>query len=53
MRDHWKDYQKRWHLLEAPLRPNQEVTDAVVGYVSGRRRDEMVPVLKPSQCMRP
>lgn len=29
MKDHWNDYQNRWHLLEPPLRPHQDVIDAI------------------------
>ena len=29
MKDHWDDYQNRWHLLEPPLRPHQDVIDAI------------------------
>lgn len=33
MRDHWKNYQTRWHLLEPPLRPARDVVDAIVAAV--------------------
>ena len=36
MKDHWKEYQHRWHLLEAPLRPNSEVVEAIVAVVGER-----------------
>lgn len=36
MKDHWRDIQNVWHLLEAPLRPNQEVVDAIVAAVGER-----------------
>ena len=36
VKDHWQDYQKRWHLLEPPLRPNQEVIDAIKATVGER-----------------
>jgi len=36
LKDHWKEYQHRWHLLEAPLRPNAEVVEAIVAAVGER-----------------
>ena len=30
MKDHWQDFKARWHLLTAPLRPNDEVVQAIV-----------------------
>ena len=33
MKDHWNDFQKRWHLLEAPLRPTRGAVDVIVAAV--------------------
>ena len=33
MKDHWNDFQKRWHLLKAPLRPTREAVDVIVAAV--------------------
>jgi hypothetical protein len=33
VKDHWNDFQKRWHLLEAPLRPTRDVVDVIVAAV--------------------
>jgi hypothetical protein len=33
VKDHWNDFQKRWHLLEAPLRPTRGAVDVIVAAV--------------------
>ena len=33
MKDHWNDFQKRWHLLDAPLRPTRDAVDVIVAAV--------------------
>ncbi|MFV2089608.1 MAG: hypothetical protein ACC642_03040 [Pseudomonadales bacterium] len=47
MKDHWKDYQTRWHLLEAPLRPNQEVVDAIMLAVGGETSNVLLLGVTP------
>ncbi len=47
MKDHWKDYQARWHLLEAPLRPNQEVVDAITLAVGGETSNVLLLGVTP------
>ena len=47
MKDHWNDYQKRWHLLEAPLRPNHEVVDTLVSMVGERNSNVLLLGVTP------
>ena len=56
MKDHWQDYQKRWHLLEAPLRPNQEVVDAIIAAVGERSASVLLlgvtpELVEPFECL--
>lgn len=47
MKDHWREYQKRWHLLEAPLRPNQEVVDEISAVVGEQRSNVLLLGVTP------
>ena len=46
-KDHWRDYQNRWHLLTAPLRPNEEVVAAMRAAVGDRTSNILVLGVTP------
>lgn len=52
MKDHWQD----WHLLEAPLRPNQEVVDAIIAAVGEQSASVLLlgvtpELVEPFECL--
>jgi hypothetical protein len=47
LKDHWDDYQSRWHLLEPPLRPHQDVVDAIVAAVGEQSSDVLLLGVTP------
>ena len=47
LKDHWNDYQSRWHLLEPPLRPHQDVIDAIVAAVGEQSSDVLLLGVTP------
>jgi len=47
VKDHWNDYQSRWHLLEPPLRPHQDVIDTIVDAVGPRTSNVLLLGVTP------